>query len=68
MVDEYKTRGKNNVFIDKRIGKTNTRLSEEDKMRMRYMREQKERLKDRALLGTRKKQKFNLEDDLDSDE
>ncbi len=39
MIEEFQTRGKNNLFIDKRIGRTSNKLSEEDKMRLRYLRE-----------------------------
>ena len=47
LIAEFQTRGKNNVFIDKRIGGSNAsgKLSEEDKMRLRYLREQKEQLR-----------------------
>lgn len=63
LIEEYKNRGKNNVFIDNRIGKTTSKLSEEDKMRLRYMREQKEQM--RVTKVTKKRAKFNLDDDLE---
>ena len=67
LIAEFATRGKNNVFVDKRIGGAGplSRMSEEDKMRLRYLREQKEQM--RATKVTKKRAKFNL-DDLYSDE
>jgi hypothetical protein len=55
------------VFIDKRLGGNNTsgKLSEEDKMRLRYLREQKEQLRQTKV--SHKRAKFNL-DDLYSDD
>jgi nucleolar protein 14 len=67
LIAEFQTRGKNNVFIDKRIGGNNTtgKLSEEDKMRLRYLREQKEQLRQTKV--SHKRAKYNL-DDLYSDD
>ena len=67
LIAEFQTRGKNNVFIDKRIGGNNAsgKLSEEDKMRLRYLREQKEQLRQTKV--SHKRAKYNL-DDLYSDE
>jgi hypothetical protein len=66
LIEEFKNRGKNNIFIDKRIGQTSSKLSEEDKMRLRYLREQKDQMKHSKI--SKKRTKFNLEDDLDSEE
>ena len=53
------------MFVDNRIGKTTSKLSEEDKMRLRYMKEQKDQM--RVTKVTRKRAKYNLDDDLDGD-
>ena len=73
LIDEYRRIGKNSEWVDKRIGQSSTKMSEEEKMKLRYLREQKERAKS-ALLGNnnvktaRKKSKFNLgSDDEDQD-
>lgn len=42
LVEEFRARGRTGEFIDRRIGETSSRLSEEDKMKLRFMREQKE--------------------------
>lgn len=67
LIAEFQTRGKNNVFVDKRLGGNSalSKMSEEDKMRLRYMREQKEQMRQTKV--TKKRAKFNL-DDLYSDE
>ena len=67
MISEFQNRGKNNIFIDNRIGGNNalSKMPEEDKMRLRYLREQKEQMKQTKV--TRKRAKYNL-DDLYSDE
>jgi len=55
--------------IDKRIGQTSSKLSEEDKMRLRFMREQRDQIKKRGALGNdKRRKKFNLEDDLWSED
>ena len=43
--EEYQTRGKNNVMVDKRIGQYSKRMSDDDKMRLRYLKEQRDLLK-----------------------
>ena len=59
--------------MDKRIGQGSTKMSEEEKMKLRYLREQKERVK-QSMLGnapvarTRRKDKFNLNSDDESDD
>ncbi|CDW76429.1 nucleolar protein 14 [Stylonychia lemnae] len=59
LIEEFQTRGKNNVFIDKRIGATSSKISEEDKMRLRYLREQRDQLKQTKV--SKKRAKYNLE-------
>ena len=39
MLNDYRRLSKNSVIKDHRIGESSTKLSEEDKMKMRYMRE-----------------------------
>lgn len=39
LISEFKQRGKNTEFIDSRLGEQSSRLSEEDKMKLRFMRE-----------------------------
>jgi hypothetical protein len=39
LIQEFKSRGRNSEFIDKRIAEKSSRLSEEDKMKLRFMRE-----------------------------
>lgn len=55
------------MFVDRRLGGNSalSKMSEEDKMRLRYMREQKEQMRQTRV--TKKRAKFNL-DDLYSDE
>ena len=64
LIEEFQTRGKNNMYIDKRLGLASSKLSEEDKMRLRYLREQKEQLRQTKV--SKKRAKYNL-DDLKSD-
>jgi hypothetical protein len=67
LVEEFQQRGRNSEFIDKRIGEKSSRLSEEEKMKLRFMKEQRDQLKNPMLaLGTRKRNKYNL--DLEDDE
>jgi len=42
-VNEYRRLNKNSVIKDNRIGEGSSRLSEEDKMKWRFLREQRER-------------------------
>lgn len=67
LIEEYQTRGKNNLFIDHRIGGSSalSKMPEEDRMRLRYLREQREQLKQTKV--SNKRAKYNL-DDLYSDE
>jgi hypothetical protein len=52
-------RGRETNFVDKRLGENSmgkSKLSEEDMMRLRYMREQRDRLlKNNLVSSTRKK-------------
>lgn len=50
------------MFIDKRIAQTSIKISDDEKMRMRYLREQRDRLREKTHIS-RKRQKFNLDDD-----
>ena len=65
MIEEFKNRGRNSQFVDTRIGETSSRLTEDDKMKLRYMRVQKEELNKTvsAMKSGRKTAKFNLSDD-----
>lgn len=68
MVDEYKNRARLRAFVDKRIGQGNDNMSQEDKMKLRFIREQRDQLKGKSVSVTRRKAKFNLENDSDDDE
>jgi len=39
LVQEFKQRGRNSELIDNRIGEKSSKLNEEDKMKLRFMRE-----------------------------
>ena len=39
LLEEYRRLNKNSAIVDNRIGETSSKLSEEDKMKLRYMRE-----------------------------
>ena len=66
LVEEFRARGRTGEFVDKRIGENSSRLSEEDKMKLRFMREQKQQLQTHLKVNqTRKKTKFNLDNDSD---
>ena len=45
LLEEYRKLGKNSSIVDNRIAEKSSRLSEEDKMKLRYIAEQKERAK-----------------------
>lgn len=68
LVEEYKQRGRLSTFVDKRIGEGNSQLTEDDKMKLRYMREQRDQLKGKSVALTRKKAKFNLGEDSGDDD
>ena len=55
MLQEYKLRNKNNLFLDKRIGEKDSNLSAEDKMIARFTAER--------VKGSGKSSIFNLGDD-----
>jgi hypothetical protein len=63
MIEEYRTIGRNSQIIDNRIAEKSSKLSEDDKMKLRYMREQKEQLKKEVGMArqNRKRMKFNLD-------
>jgi hypothetical protein len=42
LIHEFQQRGRNSEFVDKRIGEKSSRLSEEDKMKLRFMKEQRD--------------------------
>jgi len=65
LIQEFKQRGRNSEIVDNRIAEKSSKLNEEDKMKLRFMREQKEQLK-REITQTkinRKKTKFNLDNE-----
>jgi hypothetical protein len=39
LIDEYRRIGKNSEWVDKRIGQGSTKMSEDEKMKLRYLRE-----------------------------
>jgi len=41
LVSEFRNRGKNSEFVDKRIAERATGMTEDDKMKLRYLKEQK---------------------------
>ena len=55
-------------MIDKRIGEKSTKMSEDEKMKLRYMREQRDKLKQKTGVISKRKAKYNLEDELWSDD
>jgi hypothetical protein len=69
MLKDFRDRGRNSTLVDNRLAEKSSKLSEEDKMKIRYMREQKDQLtKEMSLTHqTRKRMKFNLGGE-DSDE
>lgn len=69
MVQEYRQIGRNSQIIDNRIAEKSSKLSEEDKMKLRYMREQKEQLQKEVGVTrmNKKRNKFLLDGD-ESDE
>ena len=44
LVEEYKNRGRESTFVDKRIGERAKNLTDDQKMHLRYMKEQKDRV------------------------
>jgi len=72
LVDEFKNRGKNSEFVDKRIAEKANGMTEDDKMKLRYLKEQKDQMRAAktnggAFSNARKRAKFNLSDSGDSD-
>lgn len=62
LIDEYRRLGNNSTIVDHRLAEKSSRLSEEDKMKLRYLHEQRDKQKS-ALTHSRKKTKFNLDSD-----
>jgi len=63
LVNEFRNRGKNSEFIDKRIAERATGMTEDDKMKLRYLKEQRDQAKASstgAFTSSRRKTKFNL--------
>mgnify|MGYP006109550723 CR=1 FL=1 len=70
-MDEFRTRGKNSEFVDKRIAENARGMTEDDKMKLRYLKEQRNQAKAAstgAFSASRKRAKFNLSDSGESDE
>jgi hypothetical protein len=67
LVAEFKERGRNSQFVDNRIAEKNSKFSEEDKMKLRFMKEQKEQLKKEISHShlNKKRKKFQLGEDSD---
>mmetsp|Transcript_36848 Transcript_36848/g.56409 ORF Transcript_36848/g.56409 Transcript_36848/m.56409 type:complete len:304 (-) Transcript_36848:350-1261(-) len=64
LLHEFKNRGRTSEFVDRRIGEKSVKMSDEDKMKLRFMAEQKSMLEKHTqnVSLTRKKNKFNLGD------
>ena len=43
LLNDFRRLNKNSAIVDNRIGESSSKLSEEDKMKLRYMREQRDR-------------------------
>lgn len=70
-MEEFRTRGKNSEFIDKRIAENARGMTEDDKMKLRYLKEQRNQAKAAstgAFTNSRKRAKFNLSDSGDSED
>ena len=46
LLEDFRKLNKNSVIKDHRIGESSSKLSEEDKMKLRYMREQRDRARE----------------------
>jgi nucleolar protein 14 len=55
------------VFIDKRLAQASSKFSEDEKMRLRYLREQRDMIKHRQTTITKRRAKYNLEEEIDSE-
>ncbi len=62
LLDEYRRLGKNSSVVDHRIAEKSSKLSEDDKMKLRYIAEQKNSAQS-YLKHSRKREKFNLDSD-----
>lgn len=63
LLQEYRKLGNNSSIIDNRIAEKSTKLSEDDKMKLRYIAEQRDRAASHLSKNSRKRQKFNLDSD-----
>ena len=64
LLDDFRRLGKNSSVIDNRIAENSSKLSEDDKMKLRYIAEQRDRASSHLRTkATRKREKFNLESD-----
>ena len=60
LLQEYRKLGNNSSIVDQRLAEKSSKLSEDDKMKLRYIAEQKQGIS--SLLKTsRRKEKFNLD-------
>ena len=61
--------GNNSQVIDNRIAEKSSKLSEDDKMKLRYIAEQRDRAMNQLnTKTTRKRAKFNLDSDEDNED
>ena len=68
MLQEFRKLGNNSQLIDNRIAEKSSKLSEDDKMKLRYIAEQRDRaINQLNTKTTRKRAKFNLDSDDDDD-
>ena len=69
MLQEFRKLGNNSQLIDNRIAERSSKLSEDDKMKLRYIAEQRDRaINQLNTKTTRKRAKFNLDSDDDNDD
>lgn len=64
LLEEYRKLGNNSSIIDNRIAEKSSKLSEDDKMKLRYIAEQRDRAMNHLNAKTsRKRERFNLDSD-----
>ena len=69
MLQEFRKLGNNSQVIDNRIAEKSSKLSEDDKMKLRYIKEQRDRAINKLnAKTTRKRAKFDLESDDDNED
>jgi len=69
MLQEFRKLGNNSQIIDNRIAEKSSKLSEDDKMKLRYIKEQRDRaINQLNTKTTRKRAKFNLDSDDDNED